>query len=111
MEKLQVNGRPKKFPPATVNGVSHTRKGFESFMSIRELQMEEEIVLDKVWTVETLGLPQGGPLTKEDTAKWPHLKGLDFPRMQSEKLWVLIGSDVPEAHRVCNQRRGRRGQP
>jgi len=31
--------------------------------------MEEEIVLDRVWTVDTLCLPQGSPPTKEYTAK------------------------------------------
>ena len=111
MEKLQVHGRPKEFSLATVNGASDARKGFELSLSVRGLQMQEEIVLDRVWTVDTLCLPQGSPPTKEDTAKWPHLKGIDFPRTQSDKVSVLIGSDVPEAHWVCDQRRGRRGQP
>ena len=31
--------------------------------------------------------------------------------MQSDYVSVLIGSNVPEAHWVCDQRRGRRGQP
>jgi len=111
MEKLQVVGCPKEFSLATVNGASDTRKVFELSLSVRGLQMKEDIVLDRVWTAYTLCLPQGSPPTKEDTAKWPHLKGIDFPRMQSDKVPVLIGSDVPEAHWVCDQRRGRRGEP
>jgi len=31
--------------------------------------------------------------------------------MQSDKVSVLIGSDVPEAHWVCDQRHSRHGQP
>ncbi|PFX11376.1 hypothetical protein AWC38_SpisGene24930, partial [Stylophora pistillata] len=111
MEKLQVIGRPKEFSLATVNGASNTPKGFELSLSVRGLQMQEEIVLDRVWTADTLCLPQGSPPTKEDTAGWPHLKGIVFPRAQSDEVSVLIGSDVPEAHWVCDQRRGRRGQP
>ena len=111
MEKLQVVGRPKEFSLTTVNCASDTRKGFELSLSVRGLQMKEEIVLDRVWTVDTLCLPQGSPPTKEDTAKWPHLKGIDFPRTQCDKVSVLIGSDVPEAHWVYDQRRGRRAQP
>ena len=111
MAKLQIVGRPKEFSLTTVNGASDTRKGFELSLSVRGLQMKEEVVLDKVWTVDTLCLPRGNPPTKEDTAKWPHLKGIDFPRTQSDKVSVLIGSDVPEAHWVCDQRRGRRAQP
>ena len=56
-EKLQVVGYPKKFSLATVNGASDTRKGFEMSLSVRGLQMKEDIVFDRVWTVDTLCLP------------------------------------------------------
>lgn len=72
--------------------------------------MDKEIALDKVWTVDTLHLPQGSP-PAEDTAQWPHLNGIHFPRIESDTVSVLIGSDVPEAHWVYDQRRGRCGQP
>ena len=52
---------------------------------------------------------QGSLPTKEDTAKWPHLKGIDFPRKESDQVSVLIGSDVPEAHWACHQWRGSSG--
>ena len=67
MEKLQVDDHPKEFSLATANGASNTRKGFVLSLSVRGLQMEQEIVLDRVWTVDTC-LPQGSPPTKEDTA-------------------------------------------
>ena len=67
MEKLQVDGCPKEFSLATVYGTSNTREGFKPSLSVRGLQMEEEIVLDRVWTVDTLCLPQGSPPTKEDS--------------------------------------------
>ena len=60
--------------------------------------MDEEIALDKVWTVDTLRLPQGSPPAEEDTAQWPHLNGIHFSRIESDTVSVLIGSDVPEAH-------------
>ena len=44
MEKLQVVGRPKEFSLTTVNGASDTRKGFELSLSVRALQMKEEVV-------------------------------------------------------------------
>ena len=53
MEKLQVDGCPKEFSLATVNGASDTLKGFK------------------------LCLPQGSQPT---TANWPHLKAADCPR-------------------------------
>lgn len=62
------------------------QKGIELSLSVQGLQMEEEIVLDKVWTVGTLCLSQDSPLTKEDTAKCPHQKGINFPRTQSDSV-------------------------
>ena len=47
------------------------QKGFELSLSVQGLQMEEEIVLDKVWTVGTLCLSQDSPLTKKDTEESP----------------------------------------
>ncbi|KAL9984440.1 hypothetical protein ACROYT_G006731 [Oculina patagonica] len=111
MEKLQVDGHPKEFSLVTVNGASETRMGYELSLSVRGLRMDEEIELNRVWTVDTLRLPQGSPPTKEDAAQWPNLNGVDFPRIQNDKVSLLIECDVPEAHWVCDQRRGRRGQP
>ena len=110
-EETPCRWRPKEFSLVIINGASDTQKGFELSLSVLGLQMEEEIVIDSVLTVDTLCLPPGSSPTKEDTAKWPYMKGIDFPRMQSDKVSVLIGSGVPEAHWVCDQRRGRCGQP
>ena len=57
MEKLQIVGRPKEFSLVTVNGASDTRKGLELSLFVRGLQMKEEVVLDRVWTVDMLCLP------------------------------------------------------
>ena len=54
MEKFQVVGRPKEFSLTTINDASDTQKGFELSLSVRGLQMKEEVVLDRVWTVDTL---------------------------------------------------------
>ena len=53
MEKLQVVGRPKEFSLATVNGASDARKEFELSLSVRGLQMKEEVVLDSGYVVFT----------------------------------------------------------
>lgn len=111
MKKLGLEGRPKELSLATVNGTSEIRKGFEFSLTVRGLQMNEDVELNRVWTVDTLCLPQSVAPTKEDTAKWPHLNGIEFPRIQYNDVSVLIGSDVPEDHWVYDQRCGRRGQP
>ena len=92
MEKLRVVGRPKEFSLTTINGASDTRKGFELSLSVGGLQMKEGVVLDRVWTVDTLCLPQSSPPTKEDTTKWPHLKGIDFRERKLIKCLCLLES-------------------
>lgn len=86
-EETPCRWRPKEFSLVIINGASDTQKGFELSLSVLGLQMEEEIVIDSVLT--------GSSPTKEDTAKWPYMKGIDFPRTQSDKVSVLIGSGVP----------------
>ena len=45
-------------------------------------------------------------------SQWSHLKGIKFPRFDDEEktVGILIGNDGPEAHWVCEERRGRRKQ-
>ena len=111
LEKLGVVGHPEEFTPTTVNGASDSQNGFELSLVARGINLHEEIMLSRVWAVDPLRLPRGGAPTKEDTDKWSHLKGIKFPRIQSDEVLLLIGCDVPEAHWMCDQRRGRRGQP
>ena len=87
-----MDGRPKEFIQATVNGTSKTRN------VVRGLDLHEEIILSGVWAVDVLVLPRGDAPTKEDIERWSRLKGINFPRIQSDKLSVFIGCDVPEAH-------------
>ena len=111
LEKLGVVGHPKEFTLTTVNGASDSQNGFEVSLVARGINLHEEITLSRVWAVDPLRLPRGGAPTKEDTDKWSHLKGKNFPRIQSDEVSLLIGCDVPEPHWVCDQRRSRRGQP
>ena len=111
MDKLGVVGRPKEFTLTTVNGTSDSQNGFEVSLVVRGIHLHEEITLRRVWAVDPLRLPRGSAPTKEDTDRWSHLKGINLPRIRSDEVSLLIGCDVPEAHWMCDQRRGRRGQP
>ena len=111
LEKLGVFGRSKEFTLTTVNGASDSQNGFEVSLVARGINLHEEITLSRVWAVDPLRLPQGGAPTKEGTDKWSHLKGINFPRIQSDEVSLLMGCDVPEAHWVYDRRRGRRGRP
>ena len=48
--------------------------------------------------------------TQEDGNRWPHLKGIDVPRMEAE-IGLLIGSDVPQAMQPKEVRESKNGGP
>ena len=48
--------------------------------------------------------------TQEEVNLWPHLKGIDVPRIEAE-IGLLIGSDVPQAMQPKEVRERKNGGP
>jgi len=109
--KLGISGTPTNFSLTTVNGQVSKRNGHEVKLTIKGIHSDEVIDLDKVWTVDKLSISTQNIPTKEDIVHWPHLSGIDIPSIDAKEVTLLVGSDVPEAHWVLDQRRGKRGQP
>ena len=82
-------------------------------LNVLALHSDDSILLDKVWTVGRLLISKRSVPSDEDVSQWPHLKGVKFQRLEGEEkaVSILIGNDVPEAHWVYDERRGRRKQP
>ena len=82
-------------------------------LNVSALDGDDPIVLGKVCTVDRLPMSKQSVPSDEDVSQWPHLKGVKFPRLDGEEkvVSILIGNDVPEAHWVYDERRGRRKQP
>ena len=111
VKKLGLKGQPKEFSLATVNGSSEIQRGQEVSLMIKGVNSHEVFELENVWTADTLRLPKGSAPSHKDVEDWPRLTGIDLPQIESDEIMLLIGSDVPEAHWVYDQRRGKRGQP
>ena len=47
----------------------------------------------------------------EDFQGWSHLSGIELPKIQNKDVRVLIGSNVPEAFKVMEERKEKRGEP
>ena len=75
------------------------------------LNADDSVRLDNVWTVDHLPVLNINIPCEEDVKRWPHLRGIEFPKLDGKTIEFLIGNDVPEAHWVFEQRRGRRKQP
>lgn len=110
-QRLGLSGKPMNFSLSTINKEHRPRNGYEVELSVKALKSEDGVHLDKVWNVDRLPISQQSILYKEDTEKWPHLRGIEFPRLDGKVMEILIGNDNAEAHWIFEQRCGRHKQP
>jgi hypothetical protein len=75
------------------------------------LNGNENIDVTRAWTVNNLPVSKRSIPIANDVFGWSHLDGIVFPELENEKVSMIIGSDVPEAHWVIEQRRGGRKEP
>ena len=94
-----------------MNGSSEIQRGQAVSLIIKGVNSHEAFELENVWKADTLRLPKGSAPSHKDVEDWPHLTGIDLPQIESDEIMLLIGSDVPEAHWVYDQRRVKRGHP
>lgn len=64
-----MDGSPKEFTLATVNGTSEPQDGREVSLLVRGLHLHEEIMLNRVWAIDYLSLPRGGTPAEEESVK------------------------------------------
>ena len=112
-ESLGVSGKPVYFSLSSINVENILKSGYEVSLNALALDGDDPILLDRVWTVDRLPISKRSVPSDEDVSQWPHLKGVKFQRLEGEEkaVSILIGNDVPEAHWVYDERRGRRKQP
>ena len=110
VEELGVKGSPTSFALTTINAEGTQCPGEELSLTVKALTSNDSIHLDRVWTVNNLPVSKKSIPCTEDISDWPHLKGISIPKLDKE-VSILIGNDVPEAHWVFGERRGRRKQP
>ncbi|XP_063968368.1 uncharacterized protein LOC129265564 [Lytechinus pictus] len=110
IHELGVVGRNTSFKLTTVNTAS-SQKGMEVSLSIQSLNGDVELEIPSLWTVDRLPTSRQSIPVQEDVDKWPHLQGIELPNVAESDIRLLIGSDVPEAFWVEEERRGRRKEP
>ncbi|XP_064635262.1 uncharacterized protein LOC135492633 [Lineus longissimus] len=83
---------------------------FEYKLEVTDPHEKETIALPKVFTRPTLNINQGVVVPK-DLEDWGHLQDLDLPVVDSHRIELLIGQDVPEALIPLEVKRGEIGAP
>ena len=111
IEQLGIQGTQATFSLTTVNGQLSERKGLEVALNVKGIESDETIELNKVWSVDKLSISKKNIPSPEDLKHWSHLQGINLQSVDEKEVNILIGSDVPEAHWVLDQRRGKKGQP
>ena len=111
VKKLGITGVPTTFSLTTVNGGTKNNCGEEVRLLVSDLNGSQEVDITRAWTVGKLPISKESIPTADDVAQWNHLEGLEFPELKNENVSIIIGSDVPEAHWVLDQRRGDRKEP
>ena len=111
IKRLGIAGKPCKFTLTTVNKSNQNVTGREVRLQVGALHGGQFIDLQKVWSVKSLPISLHSLPDQSVTGKWKHLSGIHLPKIDVNKVELLIGSDTPDAFWVEEQRRGKRGEP
>lgn len=111
VKRLGVESKPCKFTLTTVNKSSQHQTGREVQLQVSALNGGEVINLQKVWSVKSLPISLQSLPDQSVTGKWKHLDGIHLPKIDVDKVELLVGSDTPDAFWVEEQRRGKPGEP
>ena len=111
LERLNLEGKPTEFSLTTVNKTNAKQAGQEVSLRVQPLSRENQLDLDRVWSVDHLPISIKSIPGQRDLSKWSHLNDIELPRIDATQVSLLIGSDVPEAFWVIEERRGRPKEP
>jgi hypothetical protein len=111
LDKLRVEGTKSVLETTTIIGKSKEACHAQKFV-------EETIDGSDSVTVECLGFfrvdMNVGQRNIPNSAKiqmYNHLKDIEFLDLEDKGIYILIGTNVPEAHWVLESRRGKRKEP
>ena len=107
---LGISGTPDQIVLHTLTGsVGH--KGFSCQLTVTSLNEQESFVLPNVLSIDNIPMTPNAVPTTRDLIEFPHLRGLQFPKIRGATVTLLIGADVPEVFHMRSIRKGTRGQP
>ena len=102
---LGLEGTAAPLTIKTLSGEMNMKADLVSF-SMAPLNGEENVSVHRAWSVNAL--PKLKPMNylSQDLQTWEHLRDVPLPSMEKSDVRILIGTDVPKAHWVREQRRG-----
>ncbi|KAJ8047819.1 hypothetical protein HOLleu_06923 [Holothuria leucospilota] len=104
LDSLGLKGKETSFSLNTVVGEGQ-EQGVEVSLIAKALNGDGTVHLPRVWSVKGLPIDESNLPSVSDVKRWSHLRDLEFPGCKENHVLLLIGSDVPEAFWVMDERR------
>ncbi|VDO98236.1 unnamed protein product, partial [Schistosoma curassoni] len=95
---------------SSVIGASSQNAKLTNF-EIESLDKTNRIKIEGAYTIDNLPIKRAEIPPTDFQERWKHLKGVQLPSIACDKVGLLLGVDVPEAHWVLDQRIGKPKQP
>ena len=80
-------------------------------LSVHSVDNIGSVDLERVWTVDEIPVSEDVIPTQKNMKSWPHLEDVEISALESSKVSLLIGSDMPEVFWGLEERRGKKKEP
>ncbi|CAH8428700.1 unnamed protein product [Schistosoma turkestanicum] len=94
----------------TMNGYREMRTNAVQ-LEASSYESDESIRIERAYVVPSLPKIKRVVPEEKQLRLWQHLQGIDLRRCESKRIGLLVGCNVPEAHRNLEQRLGRPEEP
>ena len=109
--EIGVQGRQKTFYLTTQEREDSPRIGFELSLTVEALDGTDKIHIPRLWTVDKLYASSRSIPSEQDARQWLHLRDIKLPSISEKEVRLIIGTNIPDAFWVLEERRGNRGEP
>ena len=110
-EELGVQGHQKTFYLTTQERQDSPRVGYDLSLTVEPLDGTDQVYVTRLWTVDKLNASSRSIPSEQDARQWPHLQDIKLPSISEKEVRLIIGTNVPDAFWVLEERRGNRGEP
>ena len=108
--RLGIEEIPRDLKMSTVNECSAINSGVCKLL-LTSFDKRQMVSVDRAFSVGKLSVRTQRHSLVGAALAWPHLSNIPFRDIRDRRVKLLIGTDVPEAHWVEEQKKGTRKEP
>ena len=109
-KKLKRGGKETKLSINTASGRS-TINTREIGITLTSMDGTSAVEVPKAYVIPTLPFQEAPTISVETLKRWQHLSDIKLSEAENKEITILVGSDIPEAHWVIEQRIGQSKEP